>query len=137
MGVAERSFTTRWRVRVYELDANGHVNNSVYLAYAEEVAALHAESFGFGRAWAMQRGGMWVVRKHAVTYYRPAVYGDELELTTRVDEMRGARGVRQTAIKVVDGPLLADVTTEWVWVRAADGRPTRVPADVIEVFART
>ena len=39
-----RSYTTTWRVRSYELDANGHVNNAVYVAYAEEVANQHAES---------------------------------------------------------------------------------------------
>jgi acyl-CoA thioester hydrolase len=133
--VAEQSFSARWRVRSYELDGNGHVNNSVYLAYAEEVATLHAEARGFGRTWTLEHGRAWVVRKHDITYHRAAVYGDELELTTNVKEMRGARGVRQTAIKLVDGTLLADVTTEWVWVRAVDGRPARVPAALIEAFA--
>ena len=50
----EHSFTTRWRVRSYELDSNGHVNNSVYLAYAEEVAVLDAEARGFGKAWTLE-----------------------------------------------------------------------------------
>ena len=29
-------FSARWRVRGYELDSNGHVNNAVYLTYMEE-----------------------------------------------------------------------------------------------------
>jgi len=132
--LASNSFTARWRVRSYELDSNGHVNNSVYLAYAEEVAVLHAEARGFGRDWTTQQGGAWVVRKHEIVYRQPALYGDELELTTTLVEMRGARGVRQTSISRVDGTRLADITTEWVWVRAADGRPTRVPAEVIAAF---
>ena len=133
--MAQRSFTVRWRVRSYELDSNGHVNNSVYLAYAEEVATLHAEALGFGRAWTLKHKGAWVVRKHEITYRRPAVYGEELELTTTVVSMRGARAERHTLIKSADGPDLAEVTTEWVWVRADDGRPARLPAELLAIFS--
>ena len=132
--VAERSFTVRWRVRSYELDSNGHVNNSVYLAYAEEAATLHAEALGFGRAWTQEHAGAWVVRKHEITYRRPAIYGDELEITTTVTSMRGARGMRHTLIKRAEGPDVAEVTTEWVWVRADDGRPLRLPAELLSTF---
>ena len=121
-------------MRSYELDSNGHVNNSVYLAYAEEVAVLHAEALGFGRAWAVLQGGAWVVRKHEIVYHQPALYGDQLELTTTIVGMRGARAVRQTSITRVEGPRLADIVTEWVWVRASDGRPIRVPQALLEVF---
>ncbi len=130
------SFTARWRVRSYELDSNGHVNNSVYLAYAEEIATLHAEALGFGRSWTIAQGGAWVVRKHEITYHRPALYGQELELTTTVVSMRGARGVRRTSIALVDETPLADIETEWVWVRASDGRPLRVPEELTRAFAR-
>jgi acyl-CoA thioester hydrolase len=132
--LACKTFTARWRVRSYELDSNGHVNNSVYLAYVEEVAVLHAESLGFGKAWTVLHGGAWVVRKHEIVYHQPARYGDELELTTTLLAMRGARGVRQTAINRTDGTRLTDVTTEWVWVRASDGRPMRVPLAMVEAF---
>jgi acyl-CoA thioester hydrolase len=130
------SYTARWRVRSYELDSNGHVNNAVYLAYAEEVAVLHAEVLGFGRAWTTAQGGAWVVRKHEIVYHQPALYGDELELTTTLVSMRGARGIRETSITRADGTRLADITTEWVWVRASDGRPTRVPAELVAAFSR-
>ena len=130
----ERSFTTRWRVRSYELDSNGHVNNSVYVAYAEEIATLHAEVLGFGRAWTLEQGGAWVVSRHEIRYLRPARYGDELELTTTVESMRGARAVRQTKINLSDGTAVAEVTTEWVWVRAADGRPLRLPSAIVASF---
>jgi acyl-CoA thioester hydrolase len=130
------SFTTRWRVRSYELDSNGHVNNSVYLAYAEEVAVLHAEATGFGRVWTGAHAGAWVVRKHEITYYRPARFGEELELTTTVTEMRGARAMRKTTIVLAnENVLVAEALTEWVWVRASDGRPTRIPADLLAAFA--
>jgi acyl-CoA thioester hydrolase len=129
------SFSTRWRVRSYELDSNGHVNNSVYLAYAEEVAVMHAEVLGFGRTWTMAQGGAWVVRRHEITYHRPARFGEELELTTTVMGMRGARATRKTSIELAnEKALLAEILTEWVWVRASDGRPTRIPSEAVAAF---
>jgi acyl-CoA thioester hydrolase len=131
-----RSYTTRWRVRSYELDANGHVNNSVYVAYAEEVATLHSETIGFGHAWTVEQAGAWVVRRHEITYALAATYGDELELTTEVEEVRGARAVRHTIIRLVgDGSLVVDMRTEWVWIRKSDGRPTRIPAPLVALYA--
>ena len=83
------AYTTRWRVRTYELDANGHVNNAVYLNWAEQLATEHVEAAGFGREWTTAQQGAWVVRRHEITYRTPAVYGDELELTTRAISIKG------------------------------------------------
>ena len=123
-------------MRSYELDSNAHVNNAVLLAYAEEVAVMHAEALGFGRAWTQHQGGVWLVHRHEITYHRPALFGEELQLTTTVVGMRGARATRHTTIALAEaGTVLAEITTEWVWARATDMRPTRIPAELVEAFA--
>jgi acyl-CoA thioester hydrolase len=125
----------RFRVRSYELDENGHVNNAVYVQWAEHLTAEHAESAGFGREWTVARGGAWVVRRHEVTYHLPAVRADEIEATVRVLALAGVRGVRHTVIRrASDGALLAEVRSEWVWVRLSDGRPARVPAELLDLY---
>ena len=127
-------FTARWPVRIYELDSNGHVNNSVYLNWSEEIATMHAEAAGYGRSWTRDRGGAWVVHRSQIDYRRPAVYGDVVEVKVRVELIRGARGVRRTWIRrVADGELLCEVLTEWAWVRLSDGRPARVPVELVEL----
>ena len=131
-----------WGVRSYELDSNGHVNNAVYLGWAEETTIRHAEAAGYGREWARSNGGAWVIRRSEVTYHSPAIYGDVVEISVRVELVRGARGVRRTLIRRVgDGQLLAEVVTEWAWIRLSDGRPARVPAELVvaagEVTAAT
>ena len=129
-------FTLRWPVRGYELDSRGHVNNVVYLSWAEEIATAHAEAAGYGRQWSANEGGGWVIRQTEITYHRPAVYGDEVELTVKVELVKGARGVRRTTIRrVADGELLAEVLTEWVWVRLSDGRPVPAPRELVELAA--
>lgn len=127
--------TLRFRVRSYELDQNGHVNNAIYVAWAENVTNEHAEAIGFGRAWSLERGGGWVVRRHEATYHLPAVALDEIEATVRVEGVRGVRGWRRTWIRRADdGALLAEVFSEWAWVRTSDGRPARVPDDIVAAF---
>jgi acyl-CoA thioester hydrolase len=131
------SFTARWPVRQYEVDRNGHVNNAVYLNYAEELAARHSELIGFGQDWASRHGGSWVTRRHEITYLSAARFGDELELTVRVELVRGVRGQRRTTIvQQRDGDPVAEIFTEWVWVRHSDGRPAPVPRPLVELAAR-
>jgi acyl-CoA thioester hydrolase len=64
-------------------------------------------------------------------------YGDVVLVTTLPQELSGVRGLRRTEIhRESDGALTTEVMTQWIWVRAADGRPARVPADLLEVFRR-
>lgn len=129
-------FSLRWPVRGYELDSRGHVNNAVYLSWAEEIATAHAEAAGYGRAWSEGQGGGWVIRRTDITYHRPAVYGDEIEVTVQVELVKGVRGIRRTTMaRTSDGQLLAEVLTEWVWVRLTDGRPTPVPKELVDLAA--
>ena len=129
-------FSQRWRVRTYEVDENGHVNNAVYLQWAEQLTAEHAEAVGFGREWCLERGGAWLVRRHEITYHVPARRGDVVELTVRVLGIGGVRGRRHTEVhRTTNRMLLAEVGSEWVWVRLADGRPQRVPAELVAAFS--
>ncbi|MHB1499657.1 MAG: acyl-CoA thioesterase [Candidatus Dormibacteria bacterium] len=129
-------YTDSWPVRQYELDANGHVNNAVYLNWAEEMASRHAEHSGFGSTWARAHQGGWVIRRNEVDYHLPARCGDILLLTVRVEAIRGSRGQRRTTIqRAADSRLLAEVFTEWVWVRLSDGKPAPVPGELVRVAA--
>ncbi len=129
-------YSERWRVRNHELDSNGHVNNSVYLAWAEEIATRHAEAAGYGREWSRERGGVWVIHRTEITFHRPAVYNDVVEVAVEVELIKGARGIRRTRItRAEDDELLAELWTEWAWVRLTDGKPMRVPAELVELGA--
>jgi acyl-CoA thioester hydrolase len=125
-------YSESWPVRHYELDSNGHVNNAVYLNYAEALTIEHAERSGFGAAWTKAQGGAWVVHRNVVAHHRPALYGDVLDLTVRVLLVKGTRGVRRTEITRDGGEMVATVLTEWVWVRLSDGRPSMVPRRLVD-----
>jgi acyl-CoA thioester hydrolase len=128
-------FTSTYSVRQYELDLLGHVNNAVYLNWVEQVAIDHVEALGFGRDWSLAQGGGWVVREHHVTYHRPVRYGDVVLVTTLPLELGTVRGLRRTEIhRASDGALTTDAMTEWIWVRLSDGRPMRVPSELLALY---
>lgn len=128
------TFSYTIRVQADEIDELGHVNNTFYLRYAEDVARAHSDALGLTLTGYQTLGVVPVVRRHTITYYQSAVLGDSLRVTTHVEAFRGARAGRTTRLERVDGLLLAEVVTEWVWITATTGRPTRVPSKVLDAF---
>lgn len=124
------------RVRTYEMDQLGHVNNAVYLNYMEQAATEHAEELGFGKERVMALGGLFVVRQHEILYMGSAVAGDDLEVTTWPEQLTGPRAIRCYLIhNVATGKRLVAARTLWVWVDARTGRPRPLPREMLDAFA--
>jgi len=131
-----RRFVTQLRVRHYEMDALGHVNNAVYQHYLEQAAVEHSEQLG----WSMQRylavGGVFVLRRITIDYLRPAVAGDRLEVATWIMELRGPRAMRGYQIsRPADGATLLTAEGLWVWIELATQRPRSIPRELLDVLA--
>ena len=128
-------FTTRLRVRHYEMDALGHVNNAVYQHYLEQAAIEHSEHLGFNFARYQELGGVFVLRKIELEYRRPAVAGDALEVITWLHELRGPRAIRRYEIRrQADNELLLTAEALWAWVELATMRPRPIPSLLIDAF---
>uniref|UniRef100_A0ACD5GVU7 Acyl-CoA thioesterase n=1 Tax=Desertifilum tharense IPPAS B-1220 TaxID=1781255 RepID=A0ACD5GVU7_9CYAN len=130
-----QKFTTQLRVRHYEMDALGHVNNAVYQHYLEQAAIEHSEHLGFTVARYQQLGGVFVLRKVEIEYLRPANASDILEITTWLEKMKGTRAVRRYEIRRLDAEdILVMAEALWVWVDTTAMRPRVIPKEMIEAF---
>ncbi|MCC5648257.1 acyl-CoA thioesterase [Nostoc sp. XA013] len=128
-------FKTLLRVRHYEMDALGHVNNAVYQNYLEQAAIEHSEYLGLTLDVYRQVGGVFVMRRVEIDYLRPAVAGDTLEVTTWLKEMRGTRALRCYEIrKKNEDNLLVTAEALWVWVDAQTMRPRAIPSVMLNKF---
>lgn len=128
-------FKTQLRVRHYEMDALGHVNNAVYQHYLEQAAIEHSESLGFTVDRYRQLGGLFVLRRVELNYLRPAIAGDILEITTWLEKARGTRVTRHYQIRHQQQPdLIVTAEALWVWVNVASMRPQAIPTEVLEAF---
>jgi acyl-CoA thioester hydrolase len=79
------------RVHYHEVDGQGRVHNSQYLNYFERgrVEMLRASGFSYRELEAS--GLMLVVRSLEIQFHLPAVFDDELILSTRLGYCHGAR----------------------------------------------
>lgn len=154
--VASPRFAAYFKVRLYEMDTLGHVNNAVYLHYLEQAAYEHSTAVGFSDEQTRALGGQWIVRQHEIEYLRPAMAGDILQVVTWAVEFKGARAFRAYAIyryaegsdgisRLPDDGFLAPDTqmdteplvrarTVWVWVDVISARPRRIPAELHATF---
>ena len=65
-----------FRVRHYECDAYGHVNNANYLRYTQEAAFEASAAAGYDVARYQGLNRIWYVRGSDITFLRPMAYGD-------------------------------------------------------------
>ena len=114
------------------IDANGHVNNVVYLDWAQQLAIAHWD----GRAPPAERAQWaWVAVRHEVDYRRALVLGETAQGRTWVaDHAEGPRFDRFVRIDGPDGQMCAQARTVWVLIEQATGRPRRVPDWMLEMF---
>jgi len=125
-----------FRVRTYECDAYGHVNNAVYLNYLEYGRDRFLEDLGLDYQAVVASGhGIWVAEARLV-YQSPAVHAEELTLTTVPHEWGAAFMVLKQNLFGPGGRPVLEAYLKLVWV-GPGGRPTRMPAQWREAMLTT
>jgi len=130
---SERIFELIVSVMPADIDELGHVNNTVYLRWVQEVATAHWQAV----ASADSRAAIaWVVLRHEIDYKSPALPYDEILLWTWVGTASRLTFERFTEIcRLGDRQLLAQARTLWCPINTRTGRPTRVTAELRDQFS--
>jgi len=128
-------FTRPFRVRIYELDSLGHVNNAVYLRYCEQAAMEAAESLGYTLERHRELGWVWVIRRTILEHVAPARYGDTINVTTWLSRLTRASAYREYLLtREGDGAVIGRAQSRWVLLDTRTGHPIRMPPDMWEIF---
>jgi acyl-CoA thioester hydrolase len=127
----ERTF----RVRHYECDAYGHVNNANYLRYMQEAALDASAAAGYDLARHAALGTQWLVRYTDIEYFSPLKYGESVVVRTWVQDIRRVRSQRVYDLtRAGTGERVARAVTDWVYINTATGQPVTVPLELIAAF---
>src|SRR5260370_35290456 len=86
-------FERVFAVEPSDIDAQGHVNNVVYVRWVQDVAAAHWES---ATSPAERAAIAWVVLRHEFAYKHPARPADQGTARTWVGRPDAARSERST-----------------------------------------
>ena len=120
--------TETFRVRYYECDAYGHLNNTNYLRWMQEAAFAASSAVGYDLARYDQIGHLWLVRETDIEYLAPLAYEDEVQVKTWVMDFRrflSRRAYEFTLLR--SGQLVARASTDWAYVNADTLRPAAIP----------
>ncbi len=127
--------TVSFKVRLYELDSLGHVNNAVYLRYCEQAAMEASENVGYTLEKYRQMSCTWVIKHTILEHVAPAFYGDLIEVTTWVSQITPASTFREYLLtRKSDGAIIARARSRWVLLDSRSGRPLRMPEEMREIF---
>ena len=119
----------RLLVESWQCDANGHVNNAVYLNYLESARVAFLRDAGTSYRQLRDHGFGLVVVKVCIEYRSEAFMEDPLVVVTEPVKKRLTGGVfRQSVYLETPGErkLVADAEVTWVCVDSRK-RPTRLP----------
>ncbi len=128
----ETSFRLAFATHPGDFDEMGHVNNAVYLRWAQEIAVSHWRA---AASDALKRRWLWVVLRHEIDYRDPILPGDAVEGRTWLGAADGARFDRFVEIRKPSAARpSAAVKSTWVMIDAHTRKPRRVGAEIFEAF---
>ena len=135
MSESTRFFEIFVQVQPGDLDQNGHVNNVVYLRWAQDAAAAH---WSIVAPLADQQKLAWIILRHEIDYKQPAFLADKLSVRTWVGAASRFKFERFTEIRrSTDDAILAKARTVWCALDVQTRRPAFVGPELRACFSVT
>lgn len=128
--VKKNIYHTQIPIRWGDMDAYGHVNNTVYFRYAEQARCEWLELQGFKVA---PEGIAPVIINASCTFLKPMNYPGTVEVRTFVGQP-GRSSVQSHVEMLIDGELYAEGAAKIVWMDTLSGKSVAIPDDVRAVL---
>lgn len=126
------SFALSFTATPDTIDVLGHVNNTVWVQWVQEVATRHWQSVATPEH---QAAHVWVVVRHEIDYLRALGPGESVTARTWVaDKANGAKFDRFIEFVGAGDRVHVRARTAWALLDKATGRPLRVTADIVAPF---
>ncbi len=119
-----------------DIDAYGHVNNSVYLTWLDRAAWSHSAALGvpLTRCTQMRRG--MAAQRIEIDYLRAALAAEELQAATWIVASDGRLRVtrRFQILRTRDHATLARAQVQYVCINLDSGRAVRMPHEFAAAY---
>ena len=118
------AYTRTFTAGPEHIDELGHVNNTVWLAWVQDIATEHWNTVARPEH---RDAFVWVVTRHEVDYRGNIGVGKSVTARTWIpDPPRGARFNRCVAFTDGDGRTLVEARSTWAMIERASGRLSRI-----------
>lgn len=125
-------FTRTFVAAPQHIDALGHVNNTVWVQWIQDMATAHWDA----AARPEDRAAFfWVVVRHEIDYRGNVSEGESVTATTWIEgPAQGAKSLRRVEFTDASGKRLVSAATTWAMLDRATGRLARVRPEVLAAF---
>ena len=125
-------FTRTFTARPEHIDELGHVNNTVWVQWIQDMATAHWDA----AARPEDRAAFfWVVVRHEIDYRGNVSEGAEVRAETWIEgPAQGAKSLRRVEFTDSSGKRLVSAATTWAMLDKATGRLARVRPDILAPF---
>ncbi len=123
----ENPFITQRQVEWMDLDMYEHVNNATYIDYAEEAIAQDFSSKGWSPAKLAEANLMIAIRRVHIQYASIASWGEMLNISTHMLDVKDTGGSRYVRITRADGSPVAECVKDWELVDRKSGEVMSLP----------
>ncbi|WP_225825279.1 acyl-CoA thioesterase [Streptomyces naphthomycinicus] len=128
-------YSVRVTVRGYETDTQGHLNQAVYLNYAEHARWSLLQAAGISQARLVGQGVGPVALETNIRYRRELLAGDEVDVTCEFEWGDGKTFRIRQEIRKTDGTLAAEVTAVGGLLRLEERKLVVDPREVFKELA--
>ena len=126
------TFTRTFRAASQHIDQLGHVNNTVWVQWIQDMATAHWDAVARSEDRA---AFFWVVVRHEIDYRGNVSEGAEVTATTWIEgPAQGAKSLRRVEFADASGKRLVSAATTWAMLDRATGRLARVRPEVLAGF---
>jgi len=127
------TFTRTFMAKPQHIDALGHVNNTVWVQWIQDMATAHWDAVARPEDRA---AFFWVVVRHEIDYRGNVSEGEIVTATTWIEGAgMGAKSLRRVEFTDAGGKRLVSASTTWAMLDKATGRLARVRPEVLAPFA--
>ncbi len=126
-------------VQPQDIDAYGHVNNSVYLTWLDQAAWSHSAALAVPLAHCVRSRRGMAAQRIEIDYLRAALASDTVQVATWIEssDARLRVGRRFQLRRVGDGATLARAKVDYVCINLDTGRATRMPPEFSRAYVVT
>ncbi|MFG3173299.1 acyl-CoA thioesterase [Streptomyces sp. NPDC048200] len=128
-------FSVPVTVRGYETDVQGHLNQAVYLQYAEHARWSVLQASGISQAVLAARGVGPVALETTIRYRRELRAGDEVDVTCVFLWGEGKTFRIEQTIRRTDGTVAAEITAVGGLMDLTERRLVSGPRDAFKALA--
>ncbi|MDF1513241.1 MAG: thioesterase [Anaerolineae bacterium] len=129
------TYKQTFKAYYHTCDAMGYVKTISYLRWMQQAAFAASAAVGYDFADYHHSGQLWLVRESRLEILAPLKYGDVVETTTYVSDIRRFRSLRAYEMRNVETTsLVARATTDWVYLDEQTMYPVTIPTAMQRAF---